>query len=88
MAIGTLMGHARVHPDMVVLWIDAHADINTPLTSDSGNIHGMPLSFVANELDPYVPHLPGWEDIQPWSVIVNIIIISIGCFQAFRYSQY
>lgn len=68
MAIGTLMGHARVHPDMVVLWIDAHADINTPLTSDSGNIHGMPLSFVANELDPYVPHMPGWEEIQPWLV--------------------
>ncbi|XP_045175163.1 arginase, hepatic-like [Mercenaria mercenaria] len=64
MAIGTIMGHARVHPDMAVLWIDAHADINTPLTSDSGNIHGMPLSFLAQELDPYVPHMPGWEDIQ------------------------
>lgn len=64
MAIGTIMGHARVHPDMAVLWIDAHADINTPLTSDSGNIHGMPLSFLARELDAYVPYMPGWEDIQ------------------------
>jgi arginase len=27
-----------------VLWIDAHPDINTPLTSPSGNVHGMPLS--------------------------------------------
>ncbi|KAH3854398.1 arginase-1-like [Dreissena polymorpha] len=65
MAIGTIIGHARVHPDMAVLWIDAHADINTPLTSDSGNIHGMPLSFVAHELDPYVPHMPGWDEVQP-----------------------
>lgn len=67
MAIGTIMGHARVHPDMAVLWIDAHADINTPLTSDSGNLHGMPLSFLVRELDPYVPHMPGgWENIQAW----------------------
>ncbi|WAR19044.1 ARGI-like protein [Mya arenaria] len=50
MAIGTIMGHARVHPDMVVLWIDAHADINTPLTSDSGNIHGMPLSIKVDQI--------------------------------------
>lgn len=69
MAIGTIMGHARVNPDMAILWIDAHADINTPLTSDSGNMHGMPLSFLAKELDQYVPHMPGgWEDIQAWYV--------------------
>ncbi|KAH3854101.1 hypothetical protein DPMN_096640 [Dreissena polymorpha] len=66
MAIGTIMGHARIHPDMAVLWIDAHADINTPLTSDSGNIHGMPLSFLAHELDNYISYLPGWEEVKPW----------------------
>ena len=66
MAIGTILGHARVNPDLVVLWIDAHADINTPLTSDSGNIHGMPLSFLVKELAPYVPKIPGWENIEPW----------------------
>ena len=27
-----------------MLWIDAHADINTPETSPSGNVHGMPLA--------------------------------------------
>ena len=32
------------HPDVKVIWIDAHADINTPLTSPSGNIHGMPVA--------------------------------------------
>lgn len=30
--------------DLAVLWIDAHADANTPGTSHSGNIHGMPLA--------------------------------------------
>lgn len=28
------------------LQVDAHADINTPLTTDSGNLHGCPVSFL------------------------------------------
>lgn len=32
--------------DLAVLWIDAHADLNTPATSPSGNLHGMPLSLL------------------------------------------
>ncbi|MDX6553561.1 MAG: arginase [Gaiellales bacterium] len=44
-AIGTLGGLARAHgaPGGVV-WLDAHADINSPTTSPSGNVHGMPLA--------------------------------------------
>jgi arginase len=44
-AIGTLGGLARAtgHPGGV-LWIDAHGDMNTPETSPSGNVHGMPLA--------------------------------------------
>jgi arginase len=43
-ALGTLGGLASVHGPGGVLWIDAHADINTPETSPSGNVHGMPLA--------------------------------------------
>jgi arginase len=43
-ALGTLGGLAAVHGPGGVLWIDAHADINTPETSPSGNVHGMPLA--------------------------------------------
>jgi arginase len=43
-ALGTLGGLARLHGAGGVLWIDAHADINTPATSPSGNVHGMPLA--------------------------------------------
>lgn len=32
---------------LAVLWIDAHADLNTPATSPSGNFHGMPISALA-----------------------------------------
>ncbi|KAF8891179.1 arginase [Infundibulicybe gibba] len=36
----------RAYPDACVIWVDAHADINTADSTDSGNIHGMPVSFL------------------------------------------
>ena len=52
-AIGTVSGIARAvkerfagRRELAVLWVDAHADINTPETSDSGNVHGMPLAWL------------------------------------------
>lgn len=49
-AIGTISGIAahcrRRRKRLGLIWIDAHADINTPSTSPSGNIHGMPLAAV------------------------------------------
>ena len=42
--LGTLGGMWRVHGPGGVLWIDAHADLNTPQTSPSGNVHGMVLA--------------------------------------------
>lgn len=43
---GTLAGLRKANPDkrIGVIWIDAHLDLNTPWTSNSGNIHGMPLA--------------------------------------------
>lgn len=35
-----------MHPDLSVIWIDAHLDANTPHTSPSGNFHGMPVSAI------------------------------------------
>ncbi|KAJ4288462.1 Arginase, catabolizes arginine to ornithine and urea [Kalmusia sp. IMI 367209] len=48
--IGSVTGIAkaareRFRHDVGVIWVDAHADINTPETSPSGNIHGMPVAF-------------------------------------------
>src|SRR5215470_14604980 len=47
-AIGTVAGvthHFRARTQSIgLLWIDAHADMNTPETSPSGNVHGMPLA--------------------------------------------
>jgi len=43
LAIGTVAGAAR-DADIGVVWFDAHGDYNTPETSPSGNVHGMPLA--------------------------------------------
>jgi arginase len=43
-AIGTLGGLASLHGAGGALWLDAHGDLNTPATSPSGNVHGMPLA--------------------------------------------
>lgn len=50
-AIGTVSGTARairerLGREMAVIWVDAHADINLPELSPSGNIHGMPMAFL------------------------------------------
>lgn len=45
-ALGTISGIKTAYPDQTlgVIWIDAHADLHSPYTSPSGNIHGMPLA--------------------------------------------
>ncbi len=43
-ALGTLGGLASKYGAGGVLWFDAHGDLNTPETSPSGNVHGMPLA--------------------------------------------
>jgi len=50
MAAGTVSGAAeffrRRGQKLGLIWIDAHSDINTPDTSPSGNVHGMPLAAI------------------------------------------
>ena len=50
-AIGSVAGALRDDPALSVIWIDAHADLNTPQTSETGNLHGMSLAMVAGLAD-------------------------------------
>ena len=43
-ALGSMVGMAKVRGAGGVVWIDAHGDLNTPATSPSGNVHGMVLA--------------------------------------------
>jgi len=64
--LGTVAGHLSADPEAVVIWVDAHADINTMHSSDSGNVHGMPLSFNIKELNESQNNAVG-EDLD-WLV--------------------
>lgn len=77
-AIGTISGTAkavreRLGREMAVIWVDAHADINTPETSDSGNIHGMPVSFLtglaSDEKDKPFGWLESDQKISPAKLV-------------------
>lgn len=56
LAIGSVAAVARHCADkgvpLSVLWLDAHADFNTPQTSPSGNLHGMPVAVIAGKGPP------------------------------------
>jgi arginase len=52
-AIGSISASSKYFADQNqkagLLWIDAHADVNTPASSPSGNIHGMPLAVIMGQ---------------------------------------
>lgn len=74
-AAGTIMGIKAANPEkrLGVIWIDAHADLHTPYTTPSGNMHGMPLAMVT-QLDNKESQInsPGKETIQYWEKIKKI----------------
>ncbi|MFT3885304.1 MAG: arginase [Flavobacteriales bacterium] len=49
-AIGSISGTKMAFPQerLGVVWIDAHADLHSPWTTPSGNVHGMPLALLMN----------------------------------------
>ncbi len=62
-AMGTLAGIRRTGRRAGVIYMDAHADINTPETTPSGNVHGMPLAVaVGIASEPFPSELTGSVD--------------------------
>jgi arginase len=77
-AVGTVSGlshHYRKQDKKIgLIWIDAHADMNTPDTSPSGNVHGMPLACCIG-LGP--PELSGIDGFAPKIAPENVAIIAL-----------
>jgi arginase len=77
LSMGTVSGAAsyaaKAKKPLFVLWLDAHADYNTPQTSPSGNMHGMPVAFFTGK--------PGFEGILPNNRAVvkpsNVFIVGV-----------
>ena len=65
LAVGTVAGVARARREegrsIGLIWVDAHADINTPQTSPSGNVHGMPVAHILGMGDRNFARLGGFS---------------------------
>ncbi|KTG37570.1 hypothetical protein cypCar_00006096 [Cyprinus carpio] len=77
LAIGSISGHAASRHELSVLWVDAHADINTPLTTPTGNIHGQPLSYLIHELHSKIPIIPNFSWLKPCVAAKDIVYIGL-----------
>jgi arginase len=74
-AIGTVSGIAQRYRQqdkkIGLIWVDAHADMNTPDTSPSGNIHGMPLACCIGIGPEELTHIYGWSPkVEPRNVAI------------------
>jgi arginase len=71
-SIGTVSGVARPFGGRTgVIWLDAHADFNTPKTSPSGNIHGMPLATLTGDGPPDLVEIGGaGASVRPEDVVL------------------
>lgn len=81
------------HPDLNVIWIDAHLDANTPQSSPSGNFHGMPVSailghapesmrpFLSKPIDPTHFHYVGIQvgDDGDWALQRALNLKTLDC---------
>ena len=77
-ALGVISGLKKAYPDkkIGVVWIDAHADLHSPYTSPSGNIHGMPLA-AAMDLDNLACRINevSNETMDAWQELKNIGVL-------------
>ena len=62
LSVGSIRGAAK-HRKIGVIWLDAHGDFNTPQTTPSGNIHGMPLAALCGLGDLRLTAL--WDEAPP-----------------------
>eukprot|EP00494_Astrolonche_serrata_P031044 UN31313 len=74
-AFGSLAGIFRARPDTKLIWVDAHADCNTPSISPSGNMHGMPVGAHLGAKD--FKGLPGWDWFEPVLHADNTVFIGL-----------
>ncbi len=74
-AAGSICGIKKAYPDkrLGVIWIDAHADLHSPYTTPSGNMHGMPLAMVCgiDNLECKIND-PSPEVLEYWEKLKNV----------------
>lgn len=77
-AVGTVSGVAefyrRKKKKIGLIWIDAHADMNTPETTPSGNVHGMPMAAIMGLGPDPLKNIFGWS---PKVAPENAVLIGV-----------
>lgn len=74
-AIGSVGAFKKLYGSQgKILWIDAHYDVNTPVTSPSGNAHGMPLAYLSG-------YVPGHENMKCMDMAKDICYFGVRSFE-------
>ena len=77
-AVGTVAGAAshfqKAGKRVGVIWLDAHGDMNTPESSPTGNVHGMPLASIMGFGPPELVDLAG---VKPMVEPRNVVLVGI-----------
>jgi arginase len=77
-AVGTTAGAAAHYHEeskrIGLIWLDAHGDMNTPESSPSGNVHGMPLASIMGHGPPELTELGG---IKPMVEPRNVALVGV-----------
>ena len=80
-AVGTVSGMSRHFQSkgktMGLIWVDAHADMNTPSTSPGGNVHGMPLACVIGQGPRELTHILGYAPKVAASAVALVGLRSV-----------
>jgi arginase len=64
---------AKPKSKLGIIWIDAHADLHTPFTTPSGNMHGMPLSIsIAEDNEECKVHEVDAKTVELWNKLKNL----------------
>ena len=69
-ALGVVAGLQTAGIDPAVIWLDAHGDYNTPATSPSGYLGGMPLAMLAGRDDPGIAGALGLRPVSPDRIVL------------------
>ncbi|MBO0810091.1 MAG: arginase family protein [Actinobacteria bacterium] len=69
-ALGTAAGLQRRHPELAVVWLDAHGDFNTPATTITGYLGGMPLAMLTGRAPDLVGGPLGLRPVSERNVVL------------------
>lgn len=80
-SLATVEASLRINPNTLVIWIDAHADLNSAEESRSGNLHGMPVYYLMQKPEDRPASLAWMKTHLPHQQMVYIGIRDLDQFE-------